>query len=225
MPFRTVVVFAYLEDHEVNYLMRVQKIFHPQIDTCPKDDFPFSFSKNGKDYETRVIKLPLPSGETEILVTNLTPQQVEISDFNALYFKRWPIETRYNTLKHKLKIEQFTGKTVVSIQQDFYATLYLSNIVTFFKMAANEEIQKQSDGKRRKYPYQMNESALISSLKDQLVRLLLLNSTQKRCHYLDKLIDKATKNCSPIRPGRHYPRPKDWHSARTKPKKKMRKEI
>ena len=72
-------------------------------------------------------------------------------------------------LKQKLKIEQFTGKTFVSIQQNFYATLYLSNMVTFLKMAAHEEIKHQEEGAWRKYRYQTNESALISSLKDPLV--------------------------------------------------------
>lgn len=90
--------------------MRLQKSLYPQNDASKENDFPFTFSKEGDFYEIRILKIPLYMGETEFLITNLIPQLVGTTTFKALYSKWWPIETRYNTLQHKLKIEQFTEK-------------------------------------------------------------------------------------------------------------------
>jgi hypothetical protein len=37
-----------------------------------------------------------------------------------LYHLRWGIETFLGVLKERLKIENFTGKTVIAIKQDFF---------------------------------------------------------------------------------------------------------
>ncbi|WP_139339560.1 transposase [Bacillus dakarensis] len=53
---------------------------------------------------------------------------MDIQSFKSLYFKRWGIETKYDELKSKLQIQKFTGDTPVSVEQDFYASMFLSNI-------------------------------------------------------------------------------------------------
>jgi hypothetical protein len=37
-----------------------------------------------------------------------------------LYHLRWGIETLFGVLKERLKIDNFTGKTVAAIKQDFF---------------------------------------------------------------------------------------------------------
>lgn len=71
----------------------------------------------------------------------------------SLYFKRWPIETKYNTMKNKLEIENFSGRTLISVQQDFYATMYISNLVAITKIMSDEEIKKWTKDKELKYEY------------------------------------------------------------------------
>jgi hypothetical protein len=44
----------------------------------------------------------------------------EVDLFKELYYLRWGIEENYKRLKQWVEIENFSGKSVLSIQQDFY---------------------------------------------------------------------------------------------------------
>jgi len=121
-------------------------------------------SHEKKIYKVRVIKFPLPSGEIEMLITDLSAEIVDKDEFQELYFKRWPIETSYDIIKTKLQLENFTGKTVLSVLQDFYACMYLSNMVTFAKCITDDEIQKDNAGKTLKNEYKTNTNILIGKL-------------------------------------------------------------
>jgi len=147
-----------------------------------------------------------------MLITNLTENEFKQEDFKELYFKRWPIETKFNTVKNKLKIETFSGKTKISIQQDFYATMYLANIVSVSKMESDKEITKDNQSKTLKHEYQTNESLLISKLKDKLILALLIDDIDKRQRIVDKIINEAIQNRSPKRPDRHYKRSNEENS-------------
>lgn len=59
-------------------------------------------SHDGQTFTIRVLKIRLSSGETEALLTNLNQKQLPIRNAGELYFKRWWIETAYDTLKSKL---------------------------------------------------------------------------------------------------------------------------
>ena len=80
-----------------------------------------------KDYDkntvmkVRLIRIDLPSGEIEILMTSLLDSKKHPTTmFKELYFLRWGIETFYDELKNKLKLEYFTGYSTISIKQDFF---------------------------------------------------------------------------------------------------------
>jgi hypothetical protein len=128
----------------------------------------------------RVVRLKLDSGEEEILVTNLLDENFSIQEFKELYFKRWGIEVKYNELKSRLQIENLTGDTVISVEQDFYASIYLSNMVALAKQEANEKIALNNKDKTLKYEYKINVNLLIGELKDSLVLMLLEDNLEKR---------------------------------------------
>ena len=44
--------------------------------------------------------------------------------------KRWGIETFFGVLKGRLNLENFSGKTAESVKQDFYSTIFISNLET-----------------------------------------------------------------------------------------------
>ncbi|MGP7818923.1 hypothetical protein [Niallia sp. 01092] len=50
-------------------------------------------------------------------------------------------------------IQKFTGDTVLSIEQDFYATMFLANMAALVKQEADEIIAKEQNGKELKYEY------------------------------------------------------------------------
>ena len=132
--------------------------------------------------------------------------QSKASEFKELYFKRWPIETKYNMLKNKLKIETLSGKTVVSLYQDFYATIFIGNIVSITKMESDEIISDDNDNKELKYEYKTNENVLISKLRDRLVLALLADSDKKSIRIINSIVKDAAKNRVPVKPNRRFPR-------------------
>lgn len=161
---------------------------------------------DNKTYNLRVIKFPLDSGEIETLITDLTEDMFTVEDFKCLYFRRWPIETRYDIIKTKLQLENFTGKTVLSVLQDFYASMFLSNMATFAKYITDAEIQKDNENKELKYEYKTNINILIGKLKDNLVLALLEKSPKRRDRAMKKVIAEIIKNRIPIRTGRQSER-------------------
>jgi IS4 transposase len=81
-----------------------------------------------KTIKLRITKIILCTGEIEILLSNLDMNIVLYDDLGELYNSRWGIETNYDFLKNIIELEAFSGKTKVSIEQDFYAKILCSNI-------------------------------------------------------------------------------------------------
>ena len=87
--------------------MRVREKWNLDVDRI-KTQGKVSFSHDGQVFTIRVLKIRLPSGEMETLLTNLNQKQLPIRNAGELYFKRWGIETAYDTLKSKLQLENFS---------------------------------------------------------------------------------------------------------------------
>jgi hypothetical protein len=159
----------------------------------------------------RVIKLTLPNGGAETLITNLGRKAFKISEFQELYHLRWGVETKYNTLKNKLDIENFSGKTVGTMLQDFYATLFLSNIAASIKAESDELIREENSQKALKHEYITNENILIGKLKDKLIMILLNDNPYERGVLLDKLVLQISRYRTAVVPGRSFARPVTSH--------------
>lgn len=199
-------LIAQLFESGIHFLMRVRRKFNKEIDDLASSEGFVEITYEQKVYRVRVVKFPLPSGEIETLITDLPQGAVETSDFQTLYFKRWPIETRYDTLKIKLQLENFTGKTVLSVFQDFYASMFLSNMATFAKYVTDAEIQKDNADKNLDYEYKTNVNILIGKLKDNLVLVMLEPNPKKRDRALQKVLAEIARNRTPIRPDRQFER-------------------
>ncbi|MDR2741077.1 MAG: hypothetical protein LBB98_02865 [Treponema sp.] len=65
---------------------------------------------------------------------------MEEEAFPELYYKRWPIETKNNQMKQEL--ENFNGRLVDNIKQDFYAMMTVSNILASSLREANRKAGK-----------------------------------------------------------------------------------
>lgn len=199
---------AYLENNGIKYLMRVSSAFLKAVNEARKEDQIVEVKIDGKNTKIRVLRFILDSGEEEVLIANLLDEDLSIKDFKALYFKRWGIEIKYDELKNKLQIENFTGDTVIAVEQDFYASIYLSNMVAIAKAEANQKIEQRNEGKNLKHEYKVNTNILIGKLKDSLVLVLLEDSPRKRSKMLAKIMQEISRNTVPIRPGRNNQRKK-----------------
>jgi hypothetical protein len=191
-----------LEGQKLHFLMRVKSKWNHGVDETTAAD---SLIKLNETTTIRVIKFQLPSGEMETLITNLFDLTTE--EFPELYFKRWPIETKYDAVKNKLALENFTGYTKNVILQDFWATMYLSNLAAVAKEEANEIAQKERAGKNNKYTYVPNMNQVIASLKDHLLKACFAELEEERTRCVEIILTEIKKAVVPIRPHRSVKRP------------------
>jgi hypothetical protein len=117
----------------------------------------------------RFIRVDLPDGEVEILATSLLDRKkYPTKDFKKLYYKRWRIETFFQTIKSRLAVDNFTGKTAEAIRQDFYATLLISGLETILSEEVNYELSQKNTIHRQ----QVNKAVAFHAIKDQIILLM-----------------------------------------------------
>ena len=195
-----------LLERKIHFLMRVREKFSLAIDELRRGDHTVKLNQNGHQIKVRVLKFRLSSGETETLITDITDTKLSMQTFKALYFKRWPVETKYNEIKNKLEIENFSGRLADNIRQDFYATMLLTNLAADFFDEAQKEVEKEQKGKETKYRYKVNVNHEIGVLKDRLIQAMLENDDKKRGEKFQEIVNLLQKRLTPIRPNRSNPR-------------------
>jgi len=128
------------------------------------------------------------------------------------------VETAYDTIKSKLQLESFSGKTVVSVLQDFYATMYLANMATFSANAADHLISEADAKKQLKYKRKANQNRGIAKFREAFLHLIFEPDEVKRNAMLDKLIKDIAKYPVSIvqkrAPKRKLPRKKRFYQTR-----------
>jgi len=163
-------------------------------------------AKEKKYQRCRLSKVALSTGETEFLLSNIDKDAISEGEMKDAYFKRWRIETGYDILKNKMHLENFTGRTKITIEQDFYAHIYTCNLLQDIKNAANEEVRSESKGKSLKYEYKPNINILAGFLKNILIAIMFIESDAEKKRLYKTIVDKAKKNLVAIRPGRSFER-------------------
>jgi len=156
-----------------------------------------------KGYKIRLTKVELKSGETEYLLSSLTDMnRIGKTQLKALYHKRWGIEEQFKDFKHALAIENFVGKKVNSIKQEFHANIMSYNLTMMALTSCVDEV-KTNKGKK-KHSYKANKRASLAIIKTQWVNIFF--SKENIEELLDKLIVALAQETVPIRNGRSYPR-------------------
>lgn len=98
------------------------------------------------------------------MITNLGEDFTK-EELTKLYNLRWGIESKYDDLKNKLQIEIFSGIDNICILQDFYSTMFLSNILAYIEADCAEEIENINSSERNKHEYRINTNHAIFILK------------------------------------------------------------
>ncbi|MCD1118739.1 IS4 family transposase [Chryseobacterium sp. C-17] len=225
--------FDFIFEHHqrgLDYLMRVKTDFSSVTKSFMKNGktseiVEINPGKNTKPYvkvsqkkpslRVRIIRIELPNGQTELLITSLLENKKYTPlFFKKLYFKRWKIETFYDEFKNKLKIEHFSGYSYQSIMQDFFAALFVSNVQTLIIGDLNEEIKEMNLNKR--YDYKINNNLSYGFMKDRIVGMFL--KKQNTQDILEELKQLFKKHLIPIRPDRSNKRNVGKYRNRIKPK-------
>lgn len=100
---------AFLHNSGFHFVMRVREKFNTEADEIKTQGW-ISLEYKKKKYPVRVLKVTLPNGEIETLLTSLNQKKLPIREAGNLYFERWKVETAYETLKSKLELENLSGK-------------------------------------------------------------------------------------------------------------------
>lgn len=167
----------------------------------------------------RVLTVYLEDGTAEYLLTSLLNAEKFVYEaFQGLYAKRWGSETNYDTLKNILEIENFTGKSVLSVRQDFYAIVLTNNIRGLVQWELQDEIEEDNRSKGRKYDYQLNKNVSVGLLKDTLVTLLMEEGDVQT--FYSSVKEEMKRNIVPIRPNRRFPRKRKNHQKYTMNKRR-----
>jgi hypothetical protein len=165
--------------------------------------------------EVRMIKVVLPSGDIEVLMTSLINNDIySMNEFSTLYNTRWGIETYYNRFKNIIGVEHFSGTSNQFIQQEFNCALYMSNMQSILTKDAQDEADEKYEG--RKYEYKINASLSLNFIRNKLIELFTENKNSDQI--LEDLKELFVKNVIPIRPNRKFERKPDKYRQRTKPK-------
>ncbi len=166
----------------------------------------------------RFVRVLLDTGEYEVLVTSLLDEvEYPVSDFKEIYWLRWGVENFYGVIKTRLQLENFTGKTVESIKQDFYATIYITGLESILTDQAEQRLSERLT----KHEYHVNKVVSFNAIKNQVIDLLYRETD------IDQLLEKLTKlflkNPSCTRENREVPRRKSSDRVLVNYHKRMKK--
>src|SRR5699024_2835902 len=158
-----------------------------------------------KTYTLRFVKIPLVKAETgeaydEVLLTNLTADEFSLDGLRELYRLRWEIETAYNVLKNRMKLEEFSGMKERLILQDIYCCVWLYNLTMIQIIEANEAEEIPQD--RYKYEMKRNMSIAIGVVKTYFIKSLMSKTKKERKENMDQMSILLMKHLVPIRPNR-----------------------
>lgn len=144
----------------------------------------------------RVTIIDLPNGQEEFLLSSFTDQQtVSSEDLKQLYFLRWRIEEQYKKLKHKVCLENFSGKTVESIFQDFYVKIFTLNLTCILIHPVDRLLEKTV---KKKHVHKVNFTNAIARIKYLPIKLFI----EKNIKVVKNIMHWFLRNTIPIRPGR-----------------------
>ena len=120
----------------------------------------------------RLVRVILKNGDIEVLITSLLDEKRYLSTgFKQLYYKRWGVEEGYKREKSRIEIENFSGRSVLVVRQDFYAKILALNLASMTAWVAQEIADQRY--RHRRLHYQVNFAHALSLMKNRLVRLIL----------------------------------------------------
>jgi hypothetical protein len=149
----------------------------------------------------RLIKVILADGSNEILCTSLLDRErYPYEEFSELYHYRWGEEEAYKLLKCRAEVEDFTGKTAISVKQDFHAKIFLMSLCAIYAFPIEEKVREEYKAdENRKYDQKINRTHALAMTRDILTGVFLKHQFEKAILSFDRLVEKTREV---IRPGR-----------------------
>jgi hypothetical protein len=163
-----------------------------------------TFQLDTRPIRLRFVRVELDSGETEVLITSLINlEKYPHHLFAELYHDRWPIEEDYKVIKCRIELENFSGKSPLSVYQDFHAAVFSKNITAMLIASDRERVAEATAP--RAFVYKSNFTQALSTMRDTIV-VLLRGSRKTILEIISDLLETIAKAVEPVRQGRKYPR-------------------
>lgn len=154
----------------------------------------------------RLLRVPLSSGETEVLLTTLVDAQAyPAGDFAQVYGWRWCAETFFDRLKNIFEVERLSGTSPLAIEQDIRGVLLLANLESVLGQADQQALAAEAAVRHTQYVPAVNRAVSYVALVERVVQLL--SSDQPHEQVLAELHHLFRTNPTRRRPGRQVVRP------------------
>ena len=140
----------------------------------------------------RVVKVILPNGEPEYLLTNLSQKTFNEATLMKLYQMRWGIETSFRYLKYNVALTSFHSLKREHIMQEIYARVILYNMTILLTKCV--KVQQDS----RKYNCKVSVADAVITCRYFLIERVKNGTIESM------LLRYLTE----IRPDRSFPRKK-----------------
>jgi hypothetical protein len=165
------------------------------------------YQQADKETVFRLIKVELPDETNEILCTSLLDRAAyPVEEFDELYHYRRSEEEAYKLLKSGIEGEDFSGKSAISVRQDFYAKVFLMSLCAIYAHPIDEKVREECRAdQNRKYDQKINRTNALSMTQEILISVFLKQQFQKAFQAFDAIVEK-TRNI--IRLGRSVERNK-----------------
>lgn len=154
------------------------------------------------EIKIKLIRIVLPSGDVEVLATSVDKlSEIKNDQFEYLYNLRWGVETYFSKLKGRLNLDNFTGKSSESIRQDFWSTIFISNLETIMTENIDENlVSGNSDNLKVK----VNKAVSFNIIKNMAFDIFYNELDRDK---IFKKLDKLFKmNLVTLRTNRNIPR-------------------
>ena len=116
------------------------------------------------------------------------------------------VETKFDSLKNKLELENFSGRSEKTIYQDFWAKLDLSNTLAALEYETNDVIEQKTADSQNKHKQTTNENRLITKFSDKYIEILITDDPNERLALFDELVAEIARRPVEIKPGRKFER-------------------
>jgi hypothetical protein len=119
----------------------------------------------------------------------------------TIYHRRWQIETSFSEMKVFQKMKALRGRTPGSIDYEIASHVLLYLLVRWLMVEA--ALRRGED------PLRLSFVECLREIVDMRQTMMTASWRRVRQVLLSRLLERIASHRVPLRPGRHYPRPKD----------------
>lgn len=165
-------------------------------------------------FKVRLVRIELSENVTEVIALSLLDQdKYDYDCIKGLYDKRWGVEEEIKKFMQRLLVEFFSSVKENGVLQDFYANIFMLNLVSFLAEPTKEQIYKSSENNR--YRQQINWTSALGDVRERVV-LLFLRCVKKIDSIIKSMRESFMINTDAVKPGRKFPRDKRKKGSRRK---------